>query len=298
MLHRIWLVTFTVGAALASAALPSSAQDAKKDERPSQEAVVAKDTVVRKDIAYGPDPKQRLDVYAPRAVKGAPVVVFVHGGEWTKGDKADVSYKPKFLNEQAIVFISVNYRLSPAVKHPAHVSDVAAALRWVCDHAADFGADPGKLVLMGHSAGCHLATLVALDPRYLAQVKLQPADLRGVVAWSGGMYDLADRVKGEGMYPKYIRQTFGDDEAAWRDASPISHVGAAPMPAFLFVSIEKGNPSHKAAENMVQRIRAARGQAESQLVTGRTHFMANHLVGAPEDTTGQLLLDFVRRVTR
>jgi arylformamidase len=270
----------------------------KKEERPSQAAVLAKNTVAKLGVAYGKDEKQTLDVYAPTDVKGAPVVIFVHGGEWTKGDKADVSYKPKFLNENGVVFVSINYRLSPAVTHPAHVSDIAVAIRWVHDHAADHGAAPEKLVLMGHSAGCHLATLTALDPRHLAKVKLSPKDLRGVVAWSGGMYDLVDRAKGEGNYPKYIRQAFGDSEAAWRDASPMAHVGDGPMPAFLFVSIEKGSASHKAAERMAELIRKAKGSADSELLTGRTHFMSNHLLGGPDDTTGKVLLDFVRRVTK
>jgi acetyl esterase/lipase len=280
------------------AGVGSATQTKEKEERPSQDAVLGKNTVVHADLAYGPDAKQRLDVYAPRDAKGAPVVVFVHGGEWTKRDKAEVSFKPKFLNENGVVFVSINYRLSPAVMHPAHVSDVASAVRWVRDHAAKFGGDPNKIALMGHSAGCHLVTLVALDPRYLAKAGLRPTDLRGVVAWSGGMYDLVDRANGTGNYPKYIRQAFGESEAAWRDASPVAHVGDGPLPAFLFVSVEKGNASHKATENLAARIRDAKGRAETRLLEGRTHFMANHLVGAPDDTTGALLLGFVRRVTK
>lgn len=279
----------------------TSAQEStkgKKEERPSQAAVLAKNTRVIADRAYGSDPKQRLDVYAPTDAKNVPVVIFVHGGEWTKGDKSEVSYKPKFFNEHGIVFVSTNYRLSPPAKHPDHVSDVASAVRWVRDRAAEFGGAADKIVLMGHSAGCHLVTLATLDPRYLATVKLRPTDVCGVVAWSGGMYDLADRVKGEGLYPKYIRQTFGDTEAAWRDASPAAHVGDAPMPAFLFVSIQKGNASHKAAESMAAAIRKAKGDADTRLLEGRTHFMANHLVGAPGDATGDVLLEFIRKVTK
>lgn len=269
-----------------------------KKEQPSQEAVLAKNTIVHANVSFGADEKQRLDVYSPKDVKGAPVVIFIHGGEWTKGDKAAVSFKPKFLNENGVVFVSTNYRLSPAAKHPAHVGDIASAIRWVRDHAAEIGADPNKIVLLGHSAGCHLATLTALDPRYLGKVELKTTSLRGVVAWSGGMYDLVDRAKGPGFYPKYIRQAFGEEESAWRDASPVAHVGDGPLPAFLFISLEKGNASHLAAENLAGLIRKAKGQADSQLITGRTHFTANHLLGAPDDTTGQILLDFVRRVTK
>ena len=297
--------TLTVALALAAGAgggapRPVRAESPKeKPDRPAQDAVVAKNTVLRADVAYGKDEKQRLDVYSAGGAKGAPVVVFVHGGEWTRGDKAAVSYKPKFLNESGVVFVSVNYRLTPSVRHPAHASDVAAALRWVHDHAEEVGGDPKKVVLMGHSAGCHLAALVGLDPRYLGEVKLKPSDLRGVVAWSGGAYDLVQKVKDGGAYADYIRKAFGDSEEAWRDASPLAHVeGAEAGPAFLLVSIAAGSASHKAAERLAGLIRGAKGRADSKLIEGRDHFNANHLLGAPDDTTGQVLLNFVRKVTR
>ena len=225
-------------AGFASAQEPKK-EPGKKEERPSQAAVLAKNTVTKLSQSYGKDEKQSLDVYSPRDAKGAAVLIFIHGGEWTKGDKADVSFKPKFFNENGVVFVSANYRLSPAAMHPAHVNDVAAAVRWVRDHAEEIGADADKVVLMGHSAGCHLVSLTVLDPRPLATVKLAPKNLRGVVAWSGGMYDLVERAKGDGSYPKYIRQAFGETEAAWRDASPVAHVGDAPMPPFLFAYVEQ-----------------------------------------------------------
>ena len=273
----------------------------KKEERPSEVAVLSDKTTVRADVHYGDDAKQRLDVYAPHDAKDAPIVVFFHRGEWSKGDKSEASYKPKFLNENGVVFVSANYRLSPAVKHPAHIQDVAAAVRWVYDHAAEFGGSPKKIVVMGHSAGCHLVTLLALDPRYLAEVKLKPSDLRGVVAWSGGAYDLVAKVKAGGMYGPYIKQAFGDSEAAWRDASPMAHVGdAKSLPPFLFVSIvDKGKKDSKlAAEKLAGLIRDAKGQATTTVLEDRTHLTANALIGAPNDTTGELLLKFVRNATR
>jgi acetyl esterase/lipase len=271
----------------------------KTEELPSQEAVLGKNTVAKLNVAYGDDEKQRLDVYSPKGVKDAPVVVFFHRGEWTRGDKSEVSYKPKFLNENGIVFVAANYRLSPAVAHPAHICDVADAVCWVHDHAAEIGASPQKMVIMGHSAGCHLVTLLALDPRYLAGDGLRPTDLRGVIAWSGGAYDLVAKVKAGGTYAPYIRQAFGNSEATWRDASPVAHVGdSQPLPPFLFVSVEKGNASNQAAENLAGLIRSAKGRADCRLLENRTHMTAIHLVGAPGDATGAILLDFVRRVTR
>ncbi len=266
---------------------------------PVTKPVLSEKTVVRADVAYGKEPLQRLDVYAPRGAENAPIVIFFHRGEWSKGDKGEVDYKPKYLNDNGVVFVAANYRLSPAVTHPAHVKDVAAAVRWVYDHAAEFGGSPKKIVLMGHSAGCHLVTLLALDPRYLKGVGLRPADLRGVVAWSGGAYDLVAKVKAGGMYSSYIKQAFGDSEAAWRDASPVAHAGdSKPLPPFLFISYQRGNSANLAAEKLAGLIRDAKGEATVKVIEGRTHRTAISMIGAPHDTTGKILLDFVRKVTR
>ena len=249
--------------------------------RPAQDAVLGTDTVLTANVSFGSDELQKLDVYAPRGLKHAPVVIFVHGGEWTRGDKANVSFKPKFFNDHGVVFVSTNYRLSPAATHPAHANDVATAIRWVRDNAGRIGGDPRKILLMGHSAGCHLVTLVALDPRYLARVDLRPADLAGVVAWSGGSYDLPQKVADGGAYADYIKKAFGDSPDTWRDASPVTHAASAKAgPPFLFASIEPGNASHQAAERLAGLIRDAGGRASAKILEDRDHFGANHLLGA------------------
>ena len=210
-----------------------------------------------------------------------------------------MSFKPKFFNQNGIVFVSVNYRLAPASTHPAHVGDVAAAIRWVHDNCGRFGGDPKKIVLMGHSAGCHLVTLVALDPRYLAKVGLRPADLSGVVAWSGGSFDLVQKVEQGGAYADYIQKAFGDSRDTWREASPVNHAeNSKGGPAFLFISIEAGNASHQAAERLAKLIRDAGGRSTTRLLEGRDHFGANHFLGAPDDTTGAVFLEFVADATK
>jgi acetyl esterase/lipase len=288
-------------ALLAPAADPPAQPDKAKAKEPPPDMtpVLGKDTVAKKDVAFGKDEKQKLDLYAPKGAKNAPIVIYVHRGEWTKGDKFEVSYKPKFFNENGIVFISTNYRLYPAAKHPAHAEDVAKAVRWAVDHAAEFGGDPKKVFLMGHSAGCHLSTLVALDPKYLATVKLKPSDLRGVIAWSGGAYDLVDKVAQGGSYKQHIINAFGPEEAAWKDASPVTHAkNAAGGPAFLFASYEKGNNANKAAERLAGLIRDAKGKAEVIVLEDRTHQTATHLVGAPGDKTGAIILQFIADATK
>jgi arylformamidase len=295
MLTLAAMVLFFRG--LLPAAEPAGAD--KAAPVPSLEAVVGKDSVVKKDLAYGKEEKQKLDVYAPKDAKALPVVMYIHGGEWTKGDKAEVSYKPKFFTENGVVFVSVNYRLSPAAKHPDHVSDVAAAVRWVKEHIGEHGGDPKKIVLMGHSAGCHLVVLTTLDPRYLAAAKLTTSDVRSVVCWSGGSFDLPHKAKVDEAFAPYIRGAFGADEAVWKDASPVNLTkNAKNCPPYLFVTADPMGDSFKIAQGLAKGIRDAGGRSSTLILKDRTHKTANALLGSPGDTTGVALLEFVREVTK
>ena len=271
--------------------------------RPAQTPVLSSSTVLHANVPYGgPDAKQDVaDIYSPAGTTNAPVLLFVHGGEWSRGDKQDVSYKPKFLNEYGIVFVAINYRLSPKDPHPAQVQDAATAIGWVHQHIAEYGGDPAKIVIMGHSAGCHLVTLVTLNPEYLAHAGMKPSDLRGVVAWSGGMYDLATRYKGGGMYPPFIKATFGDTEESQRAGSPLTYAAnAKDAPRFLIASCddEKSKTSREASQQMIDAINAGGGHAEPALLVGKVHFTANHELGTSGDKTGAILLDFIHSVTR
>jgi len=261
---------------------------------------VAPGSIVKLDIPFvtPAGPKQTLDLYIPAQARQAPVVVYVHAGEWAKRDKNEVGYKPLLLNQHGIILASVNYRLSDTAQHPAQVNDVAAAVRWLRDHIAAYGGDPRKIILLGHSAGCHLVTLVGLDPRPLAGVGLQPGDLAGVISWSGGAFDLVAKANAGGMYAKYIRLNFGDKPEVWRDASPIAHVGdAKPMPRFLFVSAGAGYAgAREISEEMATRIQAAGGNATCVVLPGKTHATADHDLGMPGDDSSRVLLDFLHAV--
>ncbi|MBI4880763.1 MAG: alpha/beta hydrolase [Planctomycetes bacterium] len=273
---------------------------AAEERRLPRVPVVAVGSAIAWNVPYveGGGEQQTLDVYAPPGARDLPVVVYLHRGEWAKGDKSEVCYKPLFLNENGVVFVSVNYRLSGVARHPAQVDDVAAALAWVRDHIAEHGGSPQRIVLMGHSAGCHIVAMVGLDPRPLAKVGMKPCDLWGVVSWSGGAFDLPAKVASGGMYEEYIRLNFGEDEAVWRDASPISHVSsAAAKPRFLFASGGLGNPeSRELSEKMVALIRGSGGRAEAVTLPNKTHFTADYECGMPgdEDDSGRILLDFIR----
>jgi acetyl esterase/lipase len=152
------------------------------------------------DIAYDAPPaaggtKHLLDVYAPHGAESAPVVLFIHGGGWTTGDKNIYLELGNVLaGWYGLVTVIANYELSADpwhAVHPDHVEDAARAFAWTYRHAAEHGGDPGRIFVVGHSAGGHLAALLGTDPSYLQAEGLDTSLVRGVVALSG-LYDLGD----------------------------------------------------------------------------------------------------------
>ncbi|CAN7215552.1 alpha/beta hydrolase [Caballeronia sp. LjRoot31] len=140
------------------------------------------------DIAYGNDPRQVLDVYVPAAAPATgprPVVVFFYGGSWQTGNRGNYLFVAQALTSRGYVAVLPDYRTYPETAFPGFVDDAAAAARWTRDHAHEFGGDPSRLFVMGHSAGAHLAALIATDPRYLASQSMSKADLRGVIGLAG-----------------------------------------------------------------------------------------------------------------
>src|SRR5260370_14294298 len=136
------------------------------------------------NISYGADPQHRLDVYVPDQASAGPrpLVVFWHGGRWRFGDKADYRFVGAALAALGYVAVLPNYRHYPHVKMPGFMDDAARAGDWPAAHAGDFGADASRLYLMGHSAGAHIASLVALDPRYFSAAASPRPPIYGVNA--------------------------------------------------------------------------------------------------------------------
>jgi acetyl esterase/lipase len=216
-----------------------------------------------RDLAYASDDAhQRLDVYPAAHGCPAPVVVWVHGGGWQRGDKGNqMDDKVRLWNEAGYTVVSVNYRLTDPnaaqtatepVRFPTHDEDVAAAVAWVHDHIADHGGDPERVALLGHSAGAQIAASVATDPTYLDAHGLGLDALRCVGVLDTEGYDVAATARtGNAIY----RAAFGDDPATWAAASPIEHViPGSGIPRFLVV--ERGTPRRRrAAEAFVTRLR-------------------------------------------
>ena len=138
-------------------------------------------------IPYGTDGHQSLDVHVPKTTSagGAPVMVFVHGGAWDAGSKEDYRFVGAALATRGYVAVVPGYRIYPKVRFPLFVEDAAQAVAWARTHAAEYGGDPRRLFLMGHSAGAHIVMLLALDEHYLQAAGMSSSDLRGVIGLSG-----------------------------------------------------------------------------------------------------------------
>lgn len=222
-------------------------------------------------LAYGPDPLQALDFWrAPDAGGNAPLMVFVHGGAWKIGDKRTSSQSaqvPHFLST-GHAFASLNYRLVPAVGVEAQAQDVAQALKFLLERAAQLGFDRKRVVLMGHSAGAHLAALVATDPRYLAQAGLQPGDIAGVILLDGAGYDVPVQLRDAGpLLKRTYQQVFGSDPARQRVLSPIAHVAAPNARAFLVLHVQRED-SGRQSRALAEALRSAGTPAEVHALPG------------------------------
>jgi len=247
------------------------------------------------------DSVRTLDVYGPEAVAGAarPVVLYVHGGGWRHGDKAWVGVKPAAFVERGYLFASVAYRLREPVTPREQAGDVARAVGWLHAHAAEYGGDPDTIFLVGHSAGAHLAALVATDERLLGGSGLDLGAVAGVVLLDGAGYDVP-RQMAQARLPAVqalYRTAFGDDPEAQREASPIAHVAAGKrMPPFLLFHVGMRPDSRAQAQALAEGIRAAGGRATTVHEPGKNHLTINRELGLPGDGPTARLFAFLDEV--
>lgn len=190
-------------------------------------------------VTYGPGPRQQLDVYQPKGpvpTPGWPVVVFFYGGTWHEGERAQYRFLGEALAARGIVALVADYRLYPEVRYPDFLPDCARAVAYALDHAALYGGDPRRVVVMGHSAGAYNAAMVALDERWLASQGHRPHDLAGWVGLAGP-YDFIPIIDPE------ARETFHHPDVPL-ESQPIRHVSSQAPRTFIGVGLadEQVNP--------------------------------------------------------
>jgi acetyl esterase/lipase len=212
--------------------------------------------------AYGPESRQKLDVYAPKDAKDRPVVVFFYGGSWTQGSRGLYRFVGAALAERGFVTMVPDYRLYPQVKFPVFVDDGALAVAWIQQHAQEFGGDPHRIVLMGHSAGGHEAAFLAYDRALLEKVGARPQWIVGLVGLSGP-YALAPN-------SKILNTIFASPytEADWQ---PVRFVTPQSPPTLLVHGTADDVVSIAHAEKLRDVLQANHVRVETQFYPGKGH---------------------------
>ena len=237
---------------------------------------------LERDLPYGNDPQQRLDVYMPAQAKAAPIIFMVHGGAWMIGDKgasAFVSNKIARWLPKGYILVSSNYRMSRQPNPLDQADDIARALAFVQTKAPSWGGDPTRVLLLGHSAGAHLVSLLAADPRIVTS--------KGGTAWLGTIvldsaaYDLVEIMQRK--HPRIYDRAFGKDPAFWTDASPYRRLTVAPAPMFLVCSTKRSDacpPTQTFASKATEL-----GGKITVLPVDMKHGELNKELGLPSDYT-------------
>jgi acetyl esterase/lipase len=225
----------------------------------------------------------RLDVYPPEEPGcDRPVVVWVHGGAWSRGDERNrIDDKITFFNDSGFLFISINYRSTTetsGVEHPDHVTDVAAGLAWVIENAPVYGGSPERVAVLGHSAGGHLIALATTDARHLAVHDLTPAAIRCVGSYDSD-YDIAQLV----MRDARFEAVFTSDPEVWTDDSPGTHVAPGlGIPPFQLAC--RGSSRRRAmCRDFRSALTAAGVRVDEIDASSLSHEEVNTRIGMPGD---------------
>src|SRR5262249_30975335 len=265
---------------------------------------------VKRDIPYADkaDERQVLDVYSPKNAKDLPVVFWIHGGGWQTGDKADVQVKPQAFTDRGFVFVSTNYRLLPGVARATIVRDVARSIHWVHDHIAEYGGDPNRLLIIGHSAGAQLAALVCTDDRYLKAEGLSLGITRACVPVDGDTYDVPaiietaeTRWRVHGLPPAKFghREKFGNDPEKHRDFSAVTHVAKdKTFPPFLVLYVADHPDTSAQAQHFGNVLKDA--GIPVTLFGGKetNHTKLNENLGRTDDPATKALVEFLEKALK
>jgi len=232
-----------------------------------------------------------LDLYLPEGKKGEPLVVFVHGGAWQGGSLHEYDGVCALLMKQGIAAATVGYRLSPETVHPGHAEDVASALAWLGKKAGEYGYDPHRVTLVGHSAGGHIAATIATDPKLLALVK--PAGFVGLE----GIYDVPDLARRWPTYPDwFLKKAFGADQTAWPKASPTRLKLVSHSPWLVVHSKGDELVDMGQADGFAKHLHQSGVKVEVLRPEGKSHDSVVTSLANPDDEVTKAIVKFATRL--
>jgi acetyl esterase/lipase len=261
---------------------------------------VPDDLVVKRDIGYRETPGvqanlQSLDIYAPQDAKDLPVMIYIHGGGWQGGDKAVIGSKPAYFCSRGLVFVSLNYRLVPAVDLLTQLQDSADAIAWVHTHIAEHGGDPQRLHLMGHSAGAHHVAILATNDRFLKAAGKHLSILKSVVELDTQALDVPRMM--QGSETAVYGQAFGEDERLWREVSPLHHVVKGKgIPTFFLVVADNREQKLQQAAAFQKALQAAGVRCQFVEAPEHDHGSLNRAIGEPGDKVTATMEQFLTEI--
>lgn len=236
-----------------------------------------------------------LDIYVPAGKSNVPVVFYVHGGGWRAGDKGKPQTVIDMFGRMGVAVVSPNYRLSPAVKHPTHIEDVARAFAWLYKHAAEYGIDKERIFVSGTSAGGHLTALLALDQKYLRHEGIPDGAIKGVMATSG-IYDFPNKPE-PGKIPTRREQAFGLGLDEITEASPITYARKDAPPFLLTYTDHDIIMEKEQAHWLYDALRKVGAPARLVVLPDRTHFDQMDGIGIQialwDDVLGPAMVQFL-----
>ncbi len=245
------------------------------------------------DLAYGADEQQKLDVYLPAQASQAPIMVMVHGGAWFIGDKAHsgvVKNKIAYwVKQQGYILVSVNYRLVPAANPLEQAHDVARALAYTQRHAPEWGGDPSRIVLIGHSAGAHLVALLGANPAIAAAE--QAARWNATIALDSAAMDIVSTMQQKHYF--FYDKAFGQDQQLWQQSSPTLQLTRGATPMLLVCGEQRPDKPCDQARIFAQRATGL-GVAVQTMPLHKNHGAINADLGKEADYTQQVDA-FIRR---
>jgi acetyl esterase/lipase len=263
---------------------------------------------MKRNLPYVPNGHERqvLDVYAPSGAKHLPVVFWIHGGGWQTGDKTSVQLKPTFFMDQGCVFVSINHRFLPEVVMEDLIRDVAKAFGWVQKNIAQYGGDPQRIIVGGHSSGAQLAALLCTDERYLKQEGVALSVIQGCVPVDGDTYDIPaiietaeTRRRAHGQpQPKFgHREKFGHEAAKHLNFSAVTHVAAGKdIPPFLILHVAD-HPDNSAQAVRFESVLKEAGLGVRRVGAKETnHTLINAELGLDYDPCTKELTAFLQSI--
>lgn len=256
---------------------------------------IAAEMRYQRDIRYAYSLQHKLDLYTPTEGNNLPIVVWIHGGGWKRGDKRAVQQKPQAFVDKGFVFISVNYRFIPKVTVKEMTGDIAKAIKWTLDNAERFNGDRKTIFVAGHSAGAHLAALVCTDESYLKAEGLSLSNIKGCIPVDTAVYDIPKQFKSRGRLGSQLYKTaFGEDEKSQQNLSPISHVSKDKgIPPFLILHVASRPDSTEQSQAFAKSLKDAGIKAMTISGEGKTHGTINTELGLPDDEPTKAVFEFL-----